>query len=111
MNSLFDRFTQRNILRVYPAGTRIDSSNYNPVLAWNHGCQMVALNMQVSFSLLTEGLRSTVSKQIILSFVTCIIQGINKVELKYIKVLSSTYVWHLYVAGLWQRALASSWPF
>jgi hypothetical protein len=46
VNTLFDRFTQRNILRVYPAGTRIDSSNYNPVLSWNHGAQMVALNMQ-----------------------------------------------------------------
>jgi phosphatidylinositol phospholipase C delta len=43
---LLVKFTQRNILRVYPAGTRIDSSNYNPVLSWNHGAQMVALNMQ-----------------------------------------------------------------
>jgi phosphatidylinositol phospholipase C delta len=43
---LLVKFTQRNILRVYPAGTRIDSSNYNPVLSWNHGCQMVALNQQ-----------------------------------------------------------------
>lgn len=48
VNALFGRFTQRNILRVYPAGTRVDSSNYNPVLAWNHGAQMVALNMQAS---------------------------------------------------------------
>jgi phosphatidylinositol phospholipase C delta len=40
------QFTQRNILRVYPDGTRINSSNYNPVLAWNHGAQMVAQNMQ-----------------------------------------------------------------
>lgn len=53
-NLLFDRFTERNILRVFPAGTRIDSSNYNPVLAWNHGCQMVALNMQVSSFCLNE---------------------------------------------------------
>ncbi|XP_071718131.1 phosphoinositide phospholipase C 2-like [Rutidosis leptorrhynchoides] len=40
------RFTQRNILRVYPKGTRLDSSNYNPFNGWNHGAQMVAFNMQ-----------------------------------------------------------------
>ncbi|GMY08217.1 phosphoinositide phospholipase C 2-like [Fagus crenata] len=40
------RFTQRNILRVYPKGTRIDSSNYNPLIGWTHGAQMVAFNMQ-----------------------------------------------------------------
>ncbi|TYH14181.1 hypothetical protein ES288_A06G199300v1 [Gossypium darwinii] len=40
------RFTQRNILRVYPRGTRVDSSNYNPLIGWMHGAQMVAFNMQ-----------------------------------------------------------------
>ncbi|KAE9614997.1 hypothetical protein Lal_00048291 [Lupinus albus] len=40
------RFTQRNILRVYPKGTRITSSNYNPLVGWMHGAQMVAFNMQ-----------------------------------------------------------------
>ncbi|PWA49899.1 phospholipase C1 [Artemisia annua] len=40
------RFTQNNILRVYPKGTRLDSSNYNPFDGWNHGAQMVAFNMQ-----------------------------------------------------------------
>lgn len=40
------RFTHNNFLRIYPKGTRIDSSNYNPLLAWTHGAQMVALNMQ-----------------------------------------------------------------
>ncbi|KAL7265548.1 hypothetical protein ACSBR1_003346 [Camellia fascicularis] len=40
------RFTQRNILRVYPKGTRFDSSNYNPLIGWTHGAQMVAFNMQ-----------------------------------------------------------------
>ncbi|CAN0909707.1 Phosphoinositide phospholipase C 2 [Linum grandiflorum] len=40
------RFTQRNILRVYPKGTRINSSNYNPLIGWMHGAQMVAFNMQ-----------------------------------------------------------------
>ncbi|KAL5200722.1 hypothetical protein ABZP36_021925 [Zizania latifolia] len=40
------RFTQKNILRVYPKGTRINSSNYDPMNAWTHGAQMVAFNMQ-----------------------------------------------------------------
>ncbi|KAG6607309.1 Phosphoinositide phospholipase C 2, partial [Cucurbita argyrosperma subsp. sororia] len=40
------RFTQRNLLRVYPKGLRLDSSNYNPMLGWTHGAQMVAFNMQ-----------------------------------------------------------------
>ncbi|XP_042475245.1 phosphoinositide phospholipase C 6-like [Macadamia integrifolia] len=40
------RFTQKNILRVYPKGTRVTSSNYKPLLGWMHGAQMVAFNMQ-----------------------------------------------------------------
>lgn len=40
------RFTQRNLLRIYPKGARLDSSNYNPMLGWSHGAQMVAFNMQ-----------------------------------------------------------------
>ncbi|KAL8251935.1 hypothetical protein R6Q59_035628 [Mikania micrantha] len=40
------RFTQTNILRVYPKGIRFDSSNYNPLIGWMHGAQMVAFNMQ-----------------------------------------------------------------
>ncbi|XP_057681098.1 1-phosphatidylinositol 4,5-bisphosphate phosphodiesterase delta-1a isoform X2 [Corythoichthys intestinalis] len=32
--------------RTYPAGSRTDSSNYNPVPLWNAGCQIVALNFQ-----------------------------------------------------------------
>ncbi|XP_050408495.1 1-phosphatidylinositol 4,5-bisphosphate phosphodiesterase delta-4 isoform X3 [Patella vulgata] len=34
------------LLRIYPAGSRTDSSNYNPVPMWNAGCQVVALNYQ-----------------------------------------------------------------
>ena len=33
-------------MRVYPAGMRIDSSNFNPVVFWMFGIQMVALNYQ-----------------------------------------------------------------
>ncbi|GLT31472.1 hypothetical protein SLA2020_062050 [Shorea laevis] len=40
------RFTLKNILRVYPKGTRFNSSNYNPIIGWMHGAQMVAFNMQ-----------------------------------------------------------------
>ncbi|KAG7253081.1 hypothetical protein CRUP_021192 [Coryphaenoides rupestris] len=32
--------------RIYPKGTRVDSSNYNPQVFWNAGCQLVALNFQ-----------------------------------------------------------------
>ncbi|KAK6152521.1 hypothetical protein DH2020_015156 [Rehmannia glutinosa] len=40
------RFNQRNLMRVYPKATRIDSSNFNPFIGWMHGAQMVAFNMQ-----------------------------------------------------------------
>uniref|UniRef100_A0A803KRH8 Phosphoinositide phospholipase C n=1 Tax=Chenopodium quinoa TaxID=63459 RepID=A0A803KRH8_CHEQI len=40
------KFTQRNLLRVYPKGTRVFSSNYDPLIGWTHGAQMVAFNMQ-----------------------------------------------------------------
>jgi len=34
--------------RVYPAGFRIDSSNYNPIPFWRVGCDVVALNLQTN---------------------------------------------------------------
>lgn len=40
------RFTQKNILRIYPKGIRVTSSNYKPMIGWMHGAQMVAFNMQ-----------------------------------------------------------------
>nr|CAB3460076.1 unnamed protein product [Digitaria exilis] len=40
------RFTQRNLLRIFPRSTRITSSNYNPMMGWRYGVQMVAANMQ-----------------------------------------------------------------
>ncbi|XP_071734407.1 phosphoinositide phospholipase C 6-like [Rutidosis leptorrhynchoides] len=40
------RFTQKNILRVFPKGTRVRSTNFKPIAAWMHGAQMVASNMQ-----------------------------------------------------------------
>jgi hypothetical protein len=38
--------SERQLVRVYPRGSRIESSNYNPIQFWNHGIQMVALNYQ-----------------------------------------------------------------
>ncbi|XP_010483467.1 PREDICTED: phosphoinositide phospholipase C 1 [Camelina sativa] len=40
------KFTQRNLLRIFPKTTRFDSSNYDPIIGWIHGAQMVAFNMQ-----------------------------------------------------------------
>ncbi|KAM8730218.1 1-phosphatidylinositol 4,5-bisphosphate phosphodiesterase epsilon-1 isoform 2-T2 [Acanthopagrus schlegelii] len=38
--------TACQLLRTYPAATRIDSANPNPLLFWLHGIQLVALNYQ-----------------------------------------------------------------
>lgn len=39
---------RKHLTRIYPKGTRIDSSNYNPAPAWAAGNQMVALNYQTN---------------------------------------------------------------
>ena len=39
-------YTHTNLVRVYPHGTRFDSSNYSPIKSWSDGCQLVALNWQ-----------------------------------------------------------------
>ncbi|KAL6200341.1 hypothetical protein ACLB2K_030123 [Fragaria x ananassa] len=44
------RFADKNLLRIYPKGTRLDSSNYDPMLGWMHGAQMVAFNMHVGIA-------------------------------------------------------------
>ncbi|XP_076856802.1 1-phosphatidylinositol 4,5-bisphosphate phosphodiesterase epsilon-1 isoform X2 [Brachyhypopomus gauderio] len=38
--------TTGQLLRTYPAATRIDSANPNPLIFWMHGIQLVALNYQ-----------------------------------------------------------------
>ena len=43
---IFRSYTRRNLIRVYPRGTRLLSSNMNPLPFWRSGCQMVALNYQ-----------------------------------------------------------------
>lgn len=47
-NKFFLKYHQIQFSRVYPKGQRIDSSNYNPMLMWNSGSQMVALNYQTA---------------------------------------------------------------
>ena len=37
---LFNKFNRKFLTRTYPAGKRVDSSNYNPLLAWVVGCQL-----------------------------------------------------------------------
>ncbi|KAL4657148.1 1-phosphatidylinositol 4,5-bisphosphate phosphodiesterase delta-1 isoform X1 [Arapaima gigas] len=44
-NAFIHHNTDR-LSRIYPAGSRTDSSNYSPVPLWNAGCQIVALNFQ-----------------------------------------------------------------
>ncbi|XP_035264210.1 1-phosphatidylinositol 4,5-bisphosphate phosphodiesterase beta-3 [Anguilla anguilla] len=42
----FVEYNKKQLSRIYPRGTRVDSSNYMPQIFWNVGCQMVALNFQ-----------------------------------------------------------------
>uniref|UniRef100_A0A665TU03 1-phosphatidylinositol 4,5-bisphosphate phosphodiesterase n=1 Tax=Echeneis naucrates TaxID=173247 RepID=A0A665TU03_ECHNA len=42
----FVEYNKNQLSRIYPKGTRVDSSNYMPQLFWNVGCQMAALNFQ-----------------------------------------------------------------
>ncbi|KAJ8275385.1 hypothetical protein COCON_G00100100 [Conger conger] len=42
----FVEYNKRQLSRLYPKGTRVDSSNYMPQVFWNAGCQLVALNFQ-----------------------------------------------------------------
>ncbi|CAH1784523.1 unnamed protein product, partial [Owenia fusiformis] len=39
---------EKQLMRIYPAGFRIDSSNFNPIIFWAFGIQFVALNYQIS---------------------------------------------------------------
>ena len=50
-------YNQTHMSRTYPGGSRVDSSNYNPISAWALGCQMVALNFQTedAFLRLNDG--------------------------------------------------------
>ena len=36
----FRKYNQHVLSRIYPKGTRFDSSNYDPILPWLAGCQV-----------------------------------------------------------------------
>jgi hypothetical protein len=42
----FVRYNKRQLSRIFPRGTRLDSTNFMPQVFWNAGCQLVALNYQ-----------------------------------------------------------------
>uniref|UniRef100_A0A158Q7B3 Phosphoinositide phospholipase C n=1 Tax=Elaeophora elaphi TaxID=1147741 RepID=A0A158Q7B3_9BILA len=44
----FIAYSRKQIVRTYPGGMRIDSSNFNPIQYWAFGLQMVALNFQTA---------------------------------------------------------------
>ncbi|XP_071056681.1 1-phosphatidylinositol 4,5-bisphosphate phosphodiesterase isoform X2 [Onthophagus taurus] len=44
----FVNYNKKQMSRIYPSGTRANSSNYMPQVFWNAGCQMVSLNFQTS---------------------------------------------------------------
>ncbi|KAK5890780.1 hypothetical protein CesoFtcFv8_014266 [Champsocephalus esox] len=44
----FVQYHTRQLSRIYPAGRRTESSNYNPQDMWSVGCQIVALNFQTA---------------------------------------------------------------
>ena len=56
--ALGDRLTRPQLVRIYPAGSRVDSSNYDPRPHWACGAQMVALNFQT----LDRGLQFNLAK-------------------------------------------------
>uniref|UniRef100_A0A7S3PPI9 Phosphoinositide phospholipase C n=1 Tax=Aplanochytrium stocchinoi TaxID=215587 RepID=A0A7S3PPI9_9STRA len=39
-------YARDHLVRIYPRGSRVTSTNYDPTPAWNAGCQVVALNYQ-----------------------------------------------------------------
>jgi len=45
---LFIEYNKKQSTRVYPAGFRVDSSNYNPMPYWAVGSAVVALNLQTN---------------------------------------------------------------
>ena len=47
------RILSTHSFRIYPHGTSVDSSNDNPLIAWEMGIQLVALNFQTDDSAMT----------------------------------------------------------
>ncbi|KAH3756278.1 phosphoinositide-specific phospholipase C [Pelomyxa schiedti] len=46
--NILSNFNMLHMTRIYPKGTRVDSSNFDPTPFWGLGCQVVALNYQTS---------------------------------------------------------------
>ncbi len=46
MAEKFINHNTTHLSRIYPRGSRVMSSNYDPVPLWLAGCQLVALNFQ-----------------------------------------------------------------
>ncbi|KAF2102514.1 PLC-like phosphodiesterase [Rhizodiscina lignyota] len=44
--NLVDKHNVNHLMRVYPAGKRVTSSNFDPLTNWRYGVQMAALNWQ-----------------------------------------------------------------
>ena len=40
------KHNQEHLVRIYPVGTRVDSTNYTPHRMWAGGAQLVAINWQ-----------------------------------------------------------------
>jgi hypothetical protein len=51
--NLWKDYNNTHMTRVYPSGSRLDSSNFNPVVHWAASCQMVALNYQTDDTAMT----------------------------------------------------------
>nr|XP_018666895.1 1-phosphatidylinositol 4,5-bisphosphate phosphodiesterase gamma-1 isoform X2 [Ciona intestinalis] len=43
---IFINYNRKQFSRIYPKGSRVESSNYNPMPFWNCGTQLAALNFQ-----------------------------------------------------------------
>ena len=52
--------TEKHLMRMYPAGIRIDSSNFNPVIYWMCGIQLTSLNYQTEGRPLASAAREPV---------------------------------------------------
>ena len=44
----FSKYHRHQFTRIYPKGSRLDSSNFDPIRCWNAGVQLVALNYQTA---------------------------------------------------------------
>lgn len=48
--SRFMLYNKRQLSRIYPAGSRVNSSNYDPVNVWNCGCQIGLYGVNIMYA-------------------------------------------------------------